>query len=382
VKALPTMPHEPPIRFLPMDADWIAGLAGFTVAAAVVAQRLLAARRRAPLSELHKVLFERTLAAATRGTVQTRLMESPLLAVEPCAQSVWLKLESEQVTGSFKARGATAAVFAHREQAHDKGVITASTGNHGKGVLHACKTAGIPMDRVSVFVPKNISDSKLAALRTSGATIAVQETNNCEVTETLARAAASHSGALFVSPYNDLDVISGQARVGMEMVQQWPCSSSIDVVLVSVGGGGLISGVASSVKRMIGPGVRVYGCQPSSNPCMSQSIAAGRILPEGEFTDDETLSDGTAGGIEAGSVTFELCRTLVDDWLLVEEDEIRQALRWTHKHHGLLLEGAAGCAIACVRASRFRSLFEGKNVVVVVCGGNASSAVKSALTDS
>lgn len=359
----------------PSRAALVVGAVGLTLGAAWLPRWL---RRNMPpagfASALHRALYERVLdaEAAIRGvTVETPLLRSGPLAARTGADRVWLKLECDQVTRSFKARGAASAVAQNYSLASKRGVVTASTGNHARAVLHAVSSLlpeGSPALRV--FVPRSIDASKLERLRALKAAVTVVDSDDCERCEAAARSAAASEGAVFVSPYNDELVIGGQGTVGLEIERQ--CAEEgvrPDVVLVTVGGGGLIAGVAAAVKARI-PGVQVIGCQPRSNACMQASLTAGRILGEGEYENGDTLSDGSAGGIEAGSVTFEACRDLVDDWILVEEEAILDAVALVLHEHGRVIEGAAGTAVAALVSSGSR--FAGKRVAVVICGGNAS----------
>lgn len=359
-----------------------AALVGGAAAAAVATARVAPAAWRwlgldAPggiVSPLHRTLFDAAVAArpaVTSLTRRTELMDSSALASASGAAGVWLKLECDQVTGSFKARGAASAIGQQLGAATAKGVATASTGNHAKGVLRAFSRLVDPTSgtAVEVFVPSSITPAKLSALTSLGAKVRVQESDDCEKAEAAARAWAAGSGAVFVSPYNDMLVIGGQGTVGLEIAEQAP--EPLDVVLVPVGGGGLISGIAAAIKAKM-PGVLVVGCQPASNCCMRDSLGAGRILAEGEFENGATLSDGTAGGIEAGSVTFQACGELVDGWLVASEPEILDAMALLLRTHGKVVEGAAATTVACVTAPRNRAMFEGKRVGLVLCGGNVS----------
>lgn len=331
----------------------------------------------------------------------TPVLLSRPLAERTGAEAVFLKLESEQVTGSFKARGASNALMciAAREGGRVR-VTTASTGNHARGVLHAAaclRVRGTAVE-VRVFVPRTISDVKLATLRALGATVEVVDSADCAAAEAAARAAAAEDpGTWFVSPYNDREVIAGQGTLAVEALAQIGCAphGGIPVepgilaggaagraphaVLVPVGGGGLLSGVALAVKAAL-PACKVYACQPRGNACMKESMDAGHILGPGEFRNDPTLSDGTAGGIEPGAVTYDLCRALVDDFLLVDEEDISEELAFMLGSHGKVLEGAAGVALAALRV--YQDRFRGQNVLVVCCGGNAAaSLVRTILPD-
>jgi threonine dehydratase len=291
------------------------------------------------------------------------VVETPMVFSTQFSQStganVWLKLENLQDTGSFKLRGATNRLLAMSGEERGKGCVTASSGNHGAGVARAAARLGM---RGIVFVPQHTSQTKVAAIRAYGGEVRHYGTDGLD-TEQHARQFAVESGRVFVSPYNDPDVVAGQGSCGVEIARQL---QDIDAAFISIGGGGLISGVASVLKRH-NPSIRIIGCQPSASPVMTKSIEAGRVL---ELESLPTLSDGTAGGVEQDSITFELCRELVDDYVLVDEDAIAAAMiAFIDKQHQLA-EGAAGVALAAflARADEFR----GKNVVILICGGNVS----------
>lgn len=170
----------------------------------------------------------------------------------------------------------------------------------------------------------------------------------------------------YLSPYNDRQVIAGQGTCGVEIVEQL---ADIDAVFIAVGGGGLIAGV-SSVLKAHNPDVKVYGCQPEASAVMAKSVAAGEIL---DMPSDPTLSDGTAGGIEAEAITFELCQQLVDEFVLVSEAEIAAAMRDYITAHDEPIEGAAGVALAAM--VKRKDAIVGRKVAVIICGGNVSQQV-------
>jgi threonine dehydratase len=183
------------------------------------------------------------------------------------------------------------------------------------------------------------------------------------VSEQEARRYAEAQGLVYLSPYNDLDVVAGQGTVGVEIAEQLP---GVEVVFVAIGGGGLISGIASVLKAH-NPAIHVVGCLPVNSPVMAVSVEHGAIV---EMHSLPTLSDGTAGGIEPGAVTFALCQALVDEYVLVSEDEIAAAMRQVMEGQHLLIEGAAGVAVAALLKTMER--WQGKQVAVVLCGGNIS----------
>ncbi len=291
---------------------------------------------------------------------ETPLEDSPALT-GGTGGSVRLKLENLQHTGSFKARGALNRTLCLNEQERVRGVVAASTGNHGAAVAHAAQIAGI---RGIVFVPEGTSPAKLDSIRRLGAETRIHGTDSLEA-ELTAREYARSRGMTYISPYNDLQVVAGQGTLGSELARQ---AGAIDALFVSVGGGGLIGGVAAYLKT-VSPATRVIGCSPVNSCVMAESVKAGRVL---ELGSKPTLSDGTAGGVEQGSITFGLCRDLVDEWVLVTEEEIAAAMRLVMEAHHVLVEGAAGVAVAA--CMRHRERLADARAVVVLCGANISLA--------
>lgn len=274
---------------------------------------------------------------------------------------VFLKLENLQHTGSFKARGAMNKLLSLAPEQRARGVITASTGNHGAAVafgLHTLDTRGI------IFVPETASPTKIEAIRRYGAEVRFHGTDSVEA-EVFARRYAGQNEMAYISPYNDPQVVGGQGTIAVELTRQL---DHIDAIFVSLGGGGLISGIAGYLKSVY-DGATVIGCSPENSCVMIESVKAGRIL---EMESQPTLSDGTAGGVEAGAITFDLCRTLVDDYVLVSEAEIKETLLTFVETHHLLIEGSAAVAIKAFL--KRHEMFRGKNVVIVICGGNISLA--------
>ncbi|MGQ0765369.1 MAG: pyridoxal-phosphate dependent enzyme [Gemmatimonadota bacterium] len=275
---------------------------------------------------------------------------------------VHLKLENEQRTGSFKLRGAANRLLSMSGAELARGVVAASSGNHGAAVAAVGRELGIVP---RILVHASADAYKVERIRGLGAEVIVLDEEALAVEEQ-ARALATAEGATYVSPYNDHAVVAGQGTVAIEVLRQ---VGSPDAVFVSVGGGGLIGGVAAVI-RSHSPATRVFGVVPKASPVMMQSVRAGRIV---DVPVGDTLSDATAGGIEANSVTFPLCRDLVDDWIAVSEDEIAVAMRWYAARYGTAVEGAAGVALAGF--GRQRPELAGKRVVVIICSGNVSPAM-------
>ena len=289
---------------------------------------------------------------------ETLLEYSPYYSALSGAE-IYFKLENLQFTGSFKVRGAMNKVLSLTAAERKRGVVTASTGNHGAATafcLAKLAAGGI------VFVPESASAVKVQAIERLGAEVRCYGDDSA-VTEAYARRFARDNGLTYVPPYNDPQVIGGQGTIAVELSRQL---ERIDAVFVALGGGGLISGIAGYLKS-IHPDVTIIGCSPQNSQVMIQSVRAGEIL---DLPSRPTISDGTAGGVEPGSITFDLCRDLVDEFEVVTEDEIRQSLRQFMQIHHMLIEGSAAVAIAACLKLGVR--FAGKNVVVVLCGANIS----------
>jgi len=276
--------------------------------------------------------------------------------------SVYCKMENLQHTGSFKVRGAVNKLLSMTAEERKRGIVAASTGNHGRAVAHCLRRLeanGI------VFVPKNAMRAKAKAVEQLGAEVRYFGDDTVEA-EREARRYANEHNCTYISPYNDMQVVCGQGTIAVELEKQMP---DMDVVIASLGGGGLISGVGAYT-RATRPGARIIAGSPENSAVMIQSIRAGRIL---DIPSKPTLSDGTAGGLEEGAVTFDLCRRYVDDFETVTEDEIEEALRFFIGRHHMLIEGAAGVAIAAFL--KMKDSMAGKNVVIVLCGANIDMAV-------
>jgi threonine dehydratase len=304
-----------------------------------------------------------TLIAQAERRIRPHVRETPVvqsLALgERVGAAIWLKCENMQVTGSFKVRGATNRLMTLPADARSRGVVAASSGNHGIAVAHAGRTLGIP---VTVYVPAFASPAKTSSMQRLGAAVIRFGTDGLD-TEIEARRAAAASSVAYISPYNDIDVVAGQGTLGVELRRQL---ERIDTIVMAVGGGGLIGGVAADLKRHH-PGVRIIGAQPANSRVMLESVRAGQVL---DLPSEPTLSDGTAGGVERDTVTFALCRDLVDEWIQVTEPEIARSMRDAIEVEHMLVEGSAAVAMAVV--AEHRAPLTG-NVVVVLCGANVSA---------
>ncbi|MXW15284.1 MAG: pyridoxal-phosphate dependent enzyme [Rhodothermaceae bacterium] len=290
------------------------------------------------------------------GVVQTPVLQSDALARSSGAD-VYLKLENEQHTGSFKYRGALNKLLSLGVSPPP--VIGASTGNHGLAmsmVLRELELEG------TIFLPSTTAKHKVNSLRNHDINLAFHGKDGIEA-EQKARHTAEREGGTFISPYNDLQIIAGQGTVAVELLEQ---IESLDYLFASVGGGGLISGIALVLKTHL-PTIMIVGCSPERSNVMQKSVEAGVTV---EQPLQPTLSDGTAGGIEADSLTLPLCMELVDDWVSATEEEIASAMRLIYREHGIKIEGAAGVTVACFL--KYGKCLTGKRVALIICGGNIS----------
>ena len=296
----------------------------------------------------------------------TPLQLSPSLSeIADC--NVYLKLENLQPTGSFKVRGALNKLLTLSAEERERGIIAASSGNHGAAVAFGLRTLGM---HGTIFVPENASPVKVEAIKEYGAEVRHHATD-VAITEAYARSYAADNGQTYISPYNDLQVIGGQGTIATELARQL---DKADAIFVAVGGGGMISGVACYAKSVYDD-VQVIGCLPQNSPVMAESVSAGHIV---EMESLSSLSDGTAGGIERGSITFELCQQFVDEFVLPSEDEIAAAMRVFMQTNKMVIEGAAALPVAGLLKMKDR--FRGKYVVVVIGGANVTlEIIKSIL---
>jgi threonine dehydratase len=290
--------------------------------------------------------------------VREHLGETPV--IESAALGVHLKLETFQPTGSFKVRGALAAVARARQDDRRGRVITASAGNHGLGVAYAARTLGMS---ASIVVPESVSEAKLRALkRLSDENVEViLHGAGYDEAERYALSLPGH----FVSAYNDPDVIAGQGSIALELFDQVP---DVATIVAPVGGGGLLSGVAlaSSPKHA----VHVVGVEAEASPAVSKSVAAGRVV---EVMEEPTIADGLAGNIEAGSVTIPLASRYVEDIFSVSEVSLRKAIAFLATEHGLVTEASGAAGVAAVADGHLDA--SARPVVVIVSGRNIATAL-------
>jgi threonine dehydratase len=309
-------------------------------------------------------LLTRADVEAARRRIAPHLPPTPLhRAFSVPGGRGWLKLECWQPTGSFKVRGALSILSALGEEERGRGVVAASAGNHALGVAFAIQALGGDV-QATVFVPTSAPRAKVDKLRTFP--ITVVETGRTY--DDAAAAAAEHAartGATEVHPYEDHRTAAGQGTAGLEILEQLPDTGAI---VVPVGGGGLIAGIAAAVKEAR-PDVRIVAVQPEASPSLRDSLAQGRPLLE--YPAGPTLADGIAGGI--GEIAF-AHRHLIDDVVVVPEAEIEDAIVALASQDQVIAEGSGAASVAALRAGRVPSP-EGRPAVAVVSGANIDARV-------
>lgn len=290
--------------------------------------------------------------------VRTPLVHSVALSDE-IGVEVYLKLETTQPTGAFKLRGAASRILSLSEEARARGVVTASTGNHGRGVAYVGRRLGIP---ATVCVSDGVPAGKLAALRQLGAEVEVVGTSQSEAVDRATEIATTEGRAL-IHPFDDPEVIAGQGTIAAELAEDLP---GVRTVLVPLSGGGLLSGVAEGLRQYL-PRAEPVGISMTRVPVMAMSLDAGHPV---DAPEEETLADSLRGGIGLDNrYTFPMIRDLVKRILLVDEPEIWEAMRFLFDQHRLVVEGGAAVGVAALREGAVEPL-EGP-VAVVVTGANA-----------
>ena len=286
--------------------------------------------------------------------LRTPLRRSEWLSHETGAE-VALKLETLQPTFSDKIRGAWNVVLAMQERGDDRTIVTASAGNHGRGLAYAARSARLSL---RVHAPATAPRTKLDGMRALGADVRLAE--DYDHAERSAKEDAIKNGGVFISPYSHPDVIAGAGTVGLELQEDLP---DLDFVVVPVGGGGLISGVAIALE---GHRARVIGIEARASCPFTQSLKAGHIVP---IEVGPSLADGLVGNLDPETVTFDIVRRLVLRVDVVDEDEIRSALRGAVQEERLVVEAAGAVAVAGARKQRFQAPEGSRQKVAVVLSG-------------
>jgi len=269
---------------------------------------------------------------------------------------IYLKYENLQKTGSFKVRGALYKVYkAYINGA--KGVVAASAGNHAQGVAYAAKVFGLPS---IVVMPKTAPISKIDATKNYGAKIILYG-DVIDEAEEKAKEVAEDQNFVFIHPYNDIDVIAGQATIAWEILEQL---SNFDIVVVPIGGGGLASGIISIIKS-VKPSIKIIGVEPKNAPKFYESLKCGKIV---SIDVKPSIADGLIAK-KPGTLTFEIISKLIDDIVLVDEDEIAYTMFLLLERAKMLVEGAGAVSLASILSRKISSI-DGKKVLALITGGN------------
>jgi len=269
-----------------------------------------------------------------------------------------LKLENLQITNAFKIRGALNKLYQINKEQKD--IVTASSGNHGQAIARAAKELEL---KAKIIIPEGTPEKKRNLIQKYGAELLVYG-ETVDQSETYGREIARRDGKLYISPYNDPDIIAGQGTIGLELIEQLP---SLQSILVPIGGGGLISGVAIAIKQS-NPNIKIIGIQAQNDAAMYHSQKAGKILSPDQYPHSPTLADGLAGGIEENSITFSFVRKYVDQIYLVKEVSIKKAINLLWEKEKLIVEGAGAVGIATILENQ--SHFLKQKIAVVLSGGN------------
>ncbi|HAU76505.1 MAG TPA: hydroxyectoine utilization dehydratase EutB [Agrobacterium sp.] len=298
---------------------------------------------------------------------RTPLVRSDNLS-ERCGHPVHLKLETLQPIGAFKLRGAMNAIFSLDDEARKRGLVTASTGNHGRAVAYAAEKLGIP---ATICMSELVPTNKVEAIRALGADIRIVGRSQDDAQEEVERLTRSR-GLTAIPPFDHSDVVAGQGTIGLEVVEDMP---ELATILVPLSGGGLAGGIAVAVKALK-PRARVVGISMERGAAMHASVKAGRPV---SVQEEETLADSLGGGIGlANRVTFALCQALLDDIVLVSEDEIAAGIRHAAHEEGLTVEGAGAVGFAAVLSGKVN--ISGPTAIIV-SGENIDPALHKTIID-
>lgn len=290
-----------------------------------------------------------------RERVQQYLTPTMLEPAPGLPGRVWLKLENTNRTHSFKIRGALNAVLSLDDAARERGIITASSGNHAQGIAYAAHLTGV---KAQVLMPSHTPRRKVNGVKNLGAE-AVLFGLNYDETEAEAHRRAREDDLTYVSPYNDARVIAGNGTIGLEILEDLP---NVRRVIVCAGGGGLVSGIALAIKTH-NPQVEVIGVNALAAPAL-YNLRNGTDYPQ----EWDTLAEALSGDIEAGSLTLDITHRYMDRAVLVEEYAIEEAIRWLVDVQGWLVEGGGAVGVAAVRSGEIA--LDEQPTVIVISGGN------------
>lgn len=279
-------------------------------------------------------------------------------------KEIYLKLETTQPTGAFKLRGAANALLSLPQSVRDRGVVTLSSGNHGKAMAYVAGKLGI---RAVIGLSDQVPEVKVQAIRDLGAEVQALAMDQFEATKSLRAFAASH-GMAYISPFDHPDVICGQGTIALEILEEQP---DIDTLLIPLSGGGLLAGMGVAA-RALKPGIRIIGVSQEDGACMHESMKAGKLVP---VIEKPSLADALLGGLpEDNQYTFPLCRDLIDHTILLSEKEIGHAMAYGFRRERLVLEGGGAVVIGAALHPDHGHLL-GEKVAGVCSGDNVDIGV-------
>jgi threonine dehydratase len=309
-----------------------------------------------------EVSLEEILEASSR--IQGHILENTPLVKCAGMDGLYLKLENLQLTGSFKIRGAAnkllqVAAASEKRGGDLRGIITASAGNHGQAVALCARELGF---KAKIVVPETTPAVKIAKIKQFEPELILRGKIYDEA-EAYAKKLANEEALEYVSAYNDADVIAGQGTLGLEILKQLEDPTE---VIVPVGGGGLIAGVATAIKLRC-PEVQIVGVQSKASPSMYESFLAGRQI---DTKVEDSIADGLSGNFEHGSITLDIIRKFVDRMVLVREESIRKAIRFLWEKQGQQVEGSGAATVAALFEENDASINVGRKRVAILSGGN------------
>jgi threonine dehydratase len=276
-------------------------------------------------------------------------------------RNVYLKLESLQITGSFKLRGAINKLLSLNDEQKKRGIVAVSTGNHGKGVAYASKLLNI---KSTIFMSSMVPDHRREAIESLGARVEIVGTNSDEA-DLYAKEYSKKNDIPLIHPFDDPMIIAGQGTIGLEMLESLP---EVDTVIIPTSGGGLIGGIALAIKLQK-PDVKIIAASMSRGPSMYKSLKAGKPV---DVEEEETLADCLGGSIGLDNkYTFRIAQNTIDDFILIDEDKIAEGIKLNFEKHKLVTEGAAATGVMVVKDNMSEHL--GKNIISLICGGNIDS---------
>lgn len=303
------------------------------------------------------ILRSAAASVATNRRIAPLVSKTPIVSSRmslPKDTGLVYKCENFQFTGSFKLRGASAKLAG---VPMDRPVITASSGNHGIACSLAAQKTG---HKLTVVLPETVIASKREKIESFGTRVIIAGADS-SLAEVHAQQLAQSDGYTYISPYNDAEVIAGQGTIGLELIEQMP---KLDTVFIAMGGGGLISGIGAVIKAF-SPGTRIVGVSATSTAALAASIEAGEIVETDHL---DTLADGVAGGVDAGSLTLPMATEVIDDVVYCDEAQIADALKILAWTENMIVEGAAALALAGYLADSSR--YAGLTNAVLLCGAN------------